>query len=129
MKIQIFTLCDYAQSNSGKLTIVGTFNRIFADKFPFLYPAPIAVVAKLSSKEACNGMFSFTAVSPSGENILAPIRGEYSIKNPDNNYEEKSFDFCLAANNISFKEPGTYLFKFEADGLTATQELYLVPRS
>lgn len=129
MKIQIFTLCDYAQSNSGKLTIVGTFNRIYADKFPFPYPASISVVAKISSKEACDGDFSFVATSPSGEPILAPLQGKYSIKNPENNYEEKSFDFCLAANNITFKEAGTYLFKFEAGGLIATQELYLVPRA
>lgn len=128
MKIQFFTLCDYAQGNSGKLTIVGTFNRIFADKIPFVYPATFAVVAKLTSKEARKGAFSFSAISPCGENLLAPFNGEYVIQNPENNNEEKSFDFCLVLNNVLFKEQGTYVFKFSAEGLEASQELYLITK-
>ena len=125
MKIQIFTLCDYAQSNAGKLTIIGTFNRIFADKFPFVYIPSIFVIAKVCSSEAVNGHFTFTAVSPDGAPIVAPFEGDYRIENPENDKTEKSFDFCLALNNQLFLKPGTYTYRFEIDGQVATQELYL----
>jgi hypothetical protein len=36
MEIEIFTLCDFAQDNSGKLTVVGTFDGIHSKQFPFV---------------------------------------------------------------------------------------------
>ena len=33
MEIEIFTLCDFAQDNSGKLTVVGTFDGINSKQF------------------------------------------------------------------------------------------------
>lgn len=128
MKIQIFTLCDYAQNNGGKLTIIGTFNRIYADSFPFIYAPSAFVVAKVCSNEACNGSFNFSVNTPDGEPLLPSLTGEFRIDNPDNDNKEKSFDFCLALNNLSFSKPGTYTFRFEVDGIIATQELYLSPR-
>ncbi|MCD8312555.1 MAG: hypothetical protein LUC24_00155 [Bacteroidales bacterium] len=35
MKVEIATLCKYASDHNGSLTIVDTFDRLFADKFPF----------------------------------------------------------------------------------------------
>lgn len=128
MKIQIFTLCDYAQSNAGKLTIIGTFNRIFADKFPFVYTPAIFVVAKVCSNDACSGMFKFSATTPDGTPFIAPLTGDFHIENPDNDKKEKAFDFSLALNNQVFQKPGTYTFRFEVNGQVATQELYLGPR-
>lgn len=125
MKIQIFTLCDFAQSNAGKLTIIGTFNRIFTDKFPFIYAPSIFVVAKVCSNEACKGQFTFSATAPDGTPFLMPFNGEFHIENPDNDQKEKAFDFCLALNNQVFHKPGTYTFVFEVGDQKATQELYL----
>lgn len=128
MKIQIFTLCDYAQSNAGKLSIIGTFNRIFAESFPFVYTPSVFVVAKVCSNDACNGVFKFSAKDPEGAQFLAPLTGEFRIENPQNDKKEKAFDFCLALNNLAFNKPGTYTFTFEVGGVIATQELYLEPR-
>ena len=46
MNIEIFTLCDYAQSNNNKLTIVGTFDSFNAEKFPFTHPF-FSIVARI----------------------------------------------------------------------------------
>lgn len=35
MKVEISTLCEYASEHSGQLTIVDTFDAIFALKFPW----------------------------------------------------------------------------------------------
>lgn len=128
MKIQIFTLCDYAQSNAGKLTIVGTFNQIFADKFPYVYTPSIFVVAKVSSKEPCQGKFTFSAYRPDGTLLLNPFTGGFRIDNPEDEVKERAFDFCLSLNNQLFPVPGAYSFKFVARDQVATQELYLIQR-
>lgn len=128
MKIQIFTLCDYAQSNAGKLTIVGIFNQIFADSFPYRYTPSFYVVAKVSSKEPYQGKFSFTVFRPDGSLLLNPFTRDFHIDNPENDQKERAFDFCLSLNNQLFVEPGAYTFKFVAGDQVATQELYLIQR-
>ena len=35
MKIELFTLCEFAANNNGKLTIVDTIDSFIADKFPW----------------------------------------------------------------------------------------------
>jgi len=37
MEIEIFTLCDFAQDNSSKLTVVGTFDSIQSRQFPYAF--------------------------------------------------------------------------------------------
>lgn len=125
MKIQIFTLCDYAQSNMGKLSIIGTFNRIFADKFPYVYTPAIFCVAKVTSTEQFEGKFTFSALKPDRSYFFAPLSGDVKIENPSNDKKEKSFDFNITFNNQLFPEPGTYTFKFKVGDIEAVQELYL----
>lgn len=129
MKIQIFSLCDFAQNNNGKLTIIGTFNKIFADHFPYLYPPAIHVVAKVVTDEAYTGEFTFSAFKPNGEVFLGPLSGSVVINNPTNDNREKSFDFNIALNSLVFETPGTYTFKFVIGNLEAIQELYIEDKS
>jgi hypothetical protein len=44
MKTEIFTFCDFAQENGGKLTIVGTFDTIIARHFPCVHPQLSVVI-------------------------------------------------------------------------------------
>jgi hypothetical protein len=44
MKIELFTFCDFAQENGGKLTIVGTFDTIVSRNFPCVHPQLSVVV-------------------------------------------------------------------------------------
>ncbi|GHU21184.1 hypothetical protein FACS1894172_16620 [Spirochaetia bacterium] len=46
MKIEIFTFADFAQENSGKLTVVGTFDTIVSHSFPCVHPQ-LSVVIRL----------------------------------------------------------------------------------
>lgn len=125
MKIPIFTLCDYAQSNGGKLNIIGTFNRIIAEKFPLKYSPVLYVVARVTSVEPCEGVFEFTVRNPDGIIIMKPLKGGFKIEDPQHNNQEKAFDFTLAINNQVFEQPGTYTFGFRIGDVEATQVLYL----
>src|SRR5215510_14466335 len=46
MKMELFTFCDFAQENGGKLTIVGTFDTIISRNFPCIHPQ-LSVVIRL----------------------------------------------------------------------------------
>lgn len=125
MRIPIFTLCDYAQSNGGKLNIIGTFNKIIAERFPLKYSPALFVVARVTSVEPCEGVFEFTVSDPDGKSIMKPIYGKFKIDDPLHNNQEKAFDFTVAINNQVFEKPGAYTFKFRIGNIEATQSLYL----
>lgn len=55
MEIKIFTVCDFAQDNVGKLTIVGIFDSIFSARIPFNYDSfSIACRVHLTEEEKKN---------------------------------------------------------------------------
>ena len=125
MRIPIFTLCDYAQSNGGKLNIIGTFSRIIAEKFPLKYSPALYVVARVTSVEPCEGVFEFTVSDSDGKSIMKPLEGKFKIDDPLHSDQEKAFDFTVAINNQIFEKPGAYTFKFKIGDVEATQTLYL----
>jgi len=52
MEIEIFTLCDFAQDNNSKLTVVGTFDSINSKQFPYVHGNfSVACRLRFSEKE------------------------------------------------------------------------------
>ncbi len=125
MKIPIFTLCDYAQNNQGKLTIIGTFNKVFSKVFPFVYPASFCIVAKISSSKSLSTAFEISSIAPDGNRFIAPFKGDLQITVPANSDEEQSADFIININTPEFKLPGTYSFILRVGEETISQDLYL----
>jgi hypothetical protein len=83
MEIDIFSLCDFAQDMSGKLTIVGTFDKIWAREFPAIHPT-CSIVARIrySIKESGQHSFKISILSDSGEEIPPPLFGKLDLKIP-----------------------------------------------
>ena len=80
MEIEIFTLCDFAQDNQSKLTIVGTFDSINAKQFPTQHPAcSIACRLRFSSKEAGEHTFKLRLIDSDGKEIIQSIEGNMNI--------------------------------------------------
>ncbi len=44
MKTELFTICDFAQEQGGKLTIVGTYDTIVSRSFPCVHPQLSVVI-------------------------------------------------------------------------------------
>lgn len=53
MKVEILTLCDYAQAYGDRLTIVGAFSTINAEKFP-INMSDVTLVVKIVLDENDN---------------------------------------------------------------------------
>ncbi len=85
MKTEIFTLCDIAREQSGKLTIVGTFDTIISRNFPCVHPR-LSIVVRIRFDLWEFGVHSFRIETRDldGEMILEPVTGRLIAKGVGN---------------------------------------------
>jgi hypothetical protein len=83
MEIDIFAICDFAQDVSGKLTIVGTFDTIFAPALPAIHPVcSIAASIRFRNNEAGQHSFRISIVDGSDKEIVPFISGNLKVQIP-----------------------------------------------
>ena len=85
MKVEIFSFCDFAQENGGKLTVVGTFDTIISRSFPCVHPQ-LSVVIRLRFDlwEFANHSFRIECNDLDGNVSLEPIKGSLDVKGAGN---------------------------------------------
>jgi hypothetical protein len=127
MTIDILTLCDNAQQYQGKLVIVGTFNVIKANNFPFRYPA-MTFVARMGFNKEEGGNYKLNfSVNKEGEekDIIPKLSANVDITN---NNEFSYSNFVLNFNGITFPSAGTYDFKLHIDDQDFIYRLFVVQK-
>jgi len=109
MKIELFTFCDFAQENSGKLTIVGTFDTIVSRNFPCVHPH-LSVVIRLRFDlwEFSNHQFRIETRDLGGGIIIKPIQGNLEVKGVGNATAVSHLVFTVS--NLHFKSSGVINF-------------------
>jgi hypothetical protein len=114
MKTELFTLCDFAQENEGKLTVVGTFDTIVAREFPCVHPL-LSVVVRLRFDIWEFGRHSFRVESRDldGESIVAPISGSLEVRGVGNATAVSHVLFNVAS--VRFKGSGVASFVLYVD--------------
>ena len=114
MKIELFTFCDFAQENSGKLTIVGTFDTIIARNFPCVHPH-LSVVIRLRFDlwEFKNHKFRIETRNLEGETIIESIQGNVEVKGVGNATAVSHLVFSVG--NMHFNNPGVINFVLYID--------------
>jgi hypothetical protein len=116
MEIEIFTLCDFAQDNHSKLTIVGTFDSISTKQFPAIHPScTIACRLRFAAKEAGDHDFKLRMTDTKGKEIIKPIEGQMKVGVPPNN-QYASVNLVFNFNQLKFETPGRYSFELFIDG-------------
>jgi hypothetical protein len=85
MKIELFTFCDFAQENGGKLTIVGTFDTIISRNFPCVHPQ-LSVVIRLRFDiwEFAKHSFRIETRDLDGQMSMEAISGHVEVKGVGN---------------------------------------------
>ena len=115
MEIEIFTLCDFAQDNHSKLTIVGTFDSINARQFPAAHPScSIASRLRFAAKEAGSHHFRLRLIDAAGKEIIQPVQGDINIGSPPNG-QFASINIVINFNQLQFEKPGRYSFELYID--------------
>ena len=85
MKVEIFSFCDFAQENGGKLTVVGTFDTIISRNFPCVHPQ-LSVVIRLRFDlwEFSSHSFEIKCHDLDGNVSIEPIKGNLEVKGAGN---------------------------------------------
>lgn len=126
MKISIFTLCDYAQNNQGKLSIIGTFNKISSDTFPFTYNPTFCLVCKVVSNYSVDTQAELSVIAPDGSSLITATKLPININVSGDKKEEQAANLIVNMAALTFNIPGKYQFRIKVDSLEASQDLYLV---
>ncbi|MFA6506149.1 MAG: hypothetical protein WCT14_08630 [Treponemataceae bacterium] len=125
MKIELFTLCDFAQENAGKLTVVGTFDTIVAREFPCVHPL-LSIVVRLRHDlwEFGRHRFRVETRDLDGVSATAPVEGSLEVRGVGNATAVSHIIFNVA--NAHFKTSGvvSWTLYFD-DAEAATIPLYL----
>jgi len=125
MKIELFTFCDFAQENGGKLTIVGTFDTIISRNFPCIHPQLSVVIRiRFDMWEFANHSFRVETRDLNGELSMEPISGNLDVRGVGNATAVSHLVFTIG--NLHFKNPGMVNFAlFIDDKETGSVPLYI----
>ena len=105
MHIEVFSLCDAATANQGKLNMLGVFDVIWSSKIPVIHPqCSIALRIRFDSIERGDHKISVNFVDIDGKHILPPANGTIKVNFPD---EQSS-----GASNLIFNLQGLKLERY-----------------
>ena len=83
MKIEIFTLCDAATEDRGKLNLLGSFDHLWARQEPIIHPAcALAVKLRFTKIEEGNHKIRVTFVDEDGKQVLNGLDVAVSVMLP-----------------------------------------------
>jgi hypothetical protein len=109
MKIELFTFCDYAQENGGKLTIVGTFDTIISHGFPCKHPQLSVVIRiRFDIWEFITHTFRIETRDLNGEMCMDTINGNVEVKGVGNATAVSHLVFTIS--NLRLKSGGVINF-------------------
>jgi hypothetical protein len=109
IKTELFTFCDFAQENGGKLTIVGTFDTIISRNFPCVHPQ-LSVVIRLRFDlwEFGSHTFRIETRDLNGETSMEAINGNIEVRGVGNASAVSHLVFSIS--NLHFKNSGLINF-------------------
>jgi hypothetical protein len=118
----MFTFCDFAQENSGKLTIVGSFDTIITKSFPCVHPQLSVVIRiRFNIGEFCPHAFRIEMRDLDGQMCMEGITGRIDVRGVGNATAVSHLVFCI--NGLHFKNAGVINFTLYIDD----HELATVP--
>ncbi|MDR2501022.1 MAG: hypothetical protein LBD37_08100 [Treponema sp.] len=114
MKVEIFTFCDFAQENGGKLTIVGTFDTIISRNFPCIHPLLSVVIRiRFDLWEFSTHQFRIETRDLAGEMRMETINGNIAVNGMGNATAVSHLVFTIS--NLQFKRNGVVNFVLYID--------------
>ncbi len=124
MKVDIFTICDFAQDVNGKLTIVGTFDTINARKLPAIHPAlSIAARIRFSKADPVPDSFRLSIIDSNNKEIVPPIEGKLNASLIE---KGKDINIIAGIGLLKFNAYGEYLVKLAINNKEITSLSFIV---
>jgi hypothetical protein len=126
MKVNIFTLCDFAKAEGGKMTIVGTFDSVFAHTAPAIHPmCALAALIRFEKIEEGQKTVRISFIDMDGKSIMPTLNVPMDLKiRPDQS--SAIAQFVLVIQQINLPRFGEYSVDLAVDGRQeASTPLYL----
>ena len=115
MNIEIFTICDAATDNMGKLNVLGTFDNINSKTTPIKHPqCAIALRIRFYAIERGEHKLRVDFVNEDGKSIMPSVESKFKINFQD---EQRSGSANLIVNiqQLEFPKFGTYSINLAID--------------
>ena len=113
MKLKLFSICEGAFNNQGRLTIVNTYDMISASSFPLKMALGIAMTMAFSKDDGGKHMIVLHITNMKNEAEIAKMESEVTIPQDDNG---GFLNFVSNVNGFVFPEAGDYNFDLTVDG-------------
>ena len=116
MNIEVFSLCDAATNDRGKLNILGTFDMIWAKSIPVIHPqCAVALRMRFDSIERGDHKIAVNFVDLDGKNIIPPMNGPINVNFPDGQ-RSGSANLVLNIQGLKLEKYGEYSIDLAIDG-------------
>jgi hypothetical protein len=116
MKIEVFTLCDAATDNHGKLNILGTFDQIYAQRMPVFHPAcAVALRIRFDKMEEGPHAVMIQLVDPDGRPVFKPMEGEVNPRMGED-IDSLAVNLILNFQHLKFEHFDDYQLNLFVDG-------------
>jgi len=116
MNIEVYSLCDAATNDMGKLSMLGAFDTICATQMPVIHPqCTIALRMRFESIERGEHKVAVTFVDLDGKNIIPPANGTISVNFPDGQ-RSGSANLILNIQRLKLEKYGEYSIDLAIDG-------------
>lgn len=118
MDVTLALLADHANtSENGKLNVLGMFNQVYSDSFPYQHPLMFCIV-QLTAKPSEFGkkkQIEVVLLDPDGK-TLGTIKGEATVPKPNVPGKRAQVEIIIRLLNVPFQSPGDYAFSILVGG-------------
>ena len=130
MHVEVFSLCDAATADRGKLNILGAFDTIGAAKMPAVHPqCSVALRIRFDNIEKGEHKVSVNFVDADGRHIIPTANGTIRINFPDEQ-RSSSANLILNIQGLKIEKYGEYSIDLAIDGRSeASLPLFVKERS
>ena len=116
MLVEIFSLCDAATSEAGKLNLLGAFDVIRVREFPaVLTHCAVAIRLRFFAVERGDHAIEVRFINADGKSILPPAGGNIKLELPDGQ-RSAAFNLVLNIPGLKIESPGDYALELRVGG-------------
>ncbi len=108
MQIEVFSLCDAATAEGGKLNVLGAFDTLWVKKVPAVHPhCTVVLRVRFHSSEGNEHDLTVKFVDMDGKHIVPATSGKIKIKFPEKQ-RSSSANLILNIQGLKIEKAGEY---------------------
>jgi hypothetical protein len=112
MVIELFSICDAATSEAGKLNILGAFDMMWVKKLPSTYPqCTIAMRIRFFSHEIGKHHMRLNILDPESVPVIKPLKGDIDVVIPPGQ-SSGSVNLILNIQKLVIENLGVHSIEF-----------------